>query len=75
MKLPRWRAISAPKQAHDPSVKKIRNHTGDAVCAPACLSCGHPMLYTRTIPRLRLPKLQCYECHRCRLGVTEEYEA
>ena len=44
------------------------------VITPACLCCGQPTQYTRTIPRLRrLPELRCYECRRCHLGVTEEY--
>ena len=75
MNLPRWLASPAPKQAHHPSVKKFRKSTDGTRAAPACLSCGQPMLYMRTIPRPRQPKLQCYECRRCRLGVTEEYAA
>jgi hypothetical protein len=73
MNLPRW--LASPKQAHDSSVKKYRKRTDGVRAVPACLGCGQPMLFMRTIPRPRQPKLQCYECHRCRLGVTEEYAA
>jgi hypothetical protein len=74
MNLPRWLASPAPKQAHHLNVKKFQKHA--AIRGPACFICGQQMLYVRTIPRLRrLPKLQCYECRRCRLGLTEEYAA
>jgi len=71
MNLPRWLVRPASKQAHHPGVKKIRKRTDGFHAAPACLGCGQPMLYMRTIPRPRQPKLQCYGCRRC-LGVTEE---
>ena len=74
MNLPRWLASPAPKQAQRPSIKKIHRRT--AIRAPVCIGCGQSMQFTRIIPRVRLlAELRCYECRRCRLGVTEEYAA
>jgi transposase-like protein len=42
-------------------------------CLTACPSCGAPMRFLRTVPRLRgLPELQTFECRPCGLAVTAE---
>ncbi len=38
-----------------------------------CPSCGEPMRYTRTVPKVGdLPEMQTFECRLCRLAVTAE---
>jgi hypothetical protein len=38
-----------------------------------CPSCGEPMRFTRTVPKVgNLPEMQTFECRLCRLAVTAE---
>ena len=38
-----------------------------------CPSCGEPMRFARTVPKVgELPEMQTFECRLCRLAVTTE---
>jgi hypothetical protein len=38
-----------------------------------CPSCGEPMRFARTVPKVGdLPEMQTFECRLCRLAVTAE---
>ena len=48
---------------------------GPAPIAPDCPSCGQPMQFTRSIPKLgSVPEMHCHECKPCGVGLIEEVD-
>ena len=54
---------------------KKADDVAPAPITPDCPSCGKPMQFTRTIPKLgSVPEMRCHECKPCGVGLIEEVE-